>query len=129
MYPDKPGISISGGGGGGGGGGNSRARLLGWPPVMETLDLDDLMKKQWTVNSNDNTLQVKHPRTLATRSNHPYAPFSSIYPNLVFIIVSLNFQTSRSSYSKLRKTVFFIKKKSTLLKMRRQKYENLPKAL
>ena len=31
-------------------------------------------------------------------SNHPCTLFSSIYPNLVFIIVSLNFQTSRSSY-------------------------------
>lgn len=43
-------------------------------------------------------------------SNHPCTLFSSIYPNLVFIIVSLNFQTSRSSYSKLRKMFFFFKK-------------------
>ena len=86
MYRDKPGISIrftSGGGGGGAPPGNPRARLLGWPPVMETLDLDDLMKKQWTVNSNDNTLQVKHPRTLATRSDHPYALFTQILFSLL----------------------------------------------
>ena len=61
-------------------------------------------------------------------SNHLCTLFSPIYPNLIFIIVSLNFQTSRSSYSKLRKMVFFFLK-STLLNMRRQQCENLPKVL
>ena len=60
-------------------------------------------------------------------SNHLCTLFSSIYPNLVFIIVSLNFQTSRSSDSKLRNMFFF--KKSTLLNMRRHQYETLPKVL
>ena len=44
-------------------------------------------------------------------SNYLCTLFSSIYPNLVFITVSLNFQTSRRSYSKLRKMFpfFFLK--------------------
>ena len=62
-------------------------------------------------------------------SNHLCTLFSSIYPNLVFITVSLNFQTSRRSYSKLRKMFPFFLKESTLLNIRRQQYENLPKVL
>lgn len=136
MYRDKPGMTNKSTQGVGDD--NLRAIPLRWPPVTETLDLDDLTKKKNTGLPTVMTIPYKRniqehllpAPSFVGSSNHLCTLFSSIYPNLVFITVSLNFQTSRRSYSKLRKMFpFFFFKKSTLLNIRRQQYENLPKVL
>ena len=135
MYRDKPEMTIKSTQGVGDD--NLRASPLRWPPVTETLDLDDLTKKKkhWTLNSNDNTLQAKHPRTLATRSflcwqlKSPLYPIQLYLPKSCFHYCELKLPDKSKVLFKIEKDVSFFLKESTLLNIRRQQYENLPKVL